>query len=430
MSYITILKHHFGDGKGTTTLTFPTCIAARYGQPPAGYKGAVSTDVAQGLTLKIELVESEKIQSIISNTHSIVVQRRPGEAKVDSFADLANDKNGNHVEAAFVELDSGSMFLDKDFILDITTEISGDKEAPQAWLEEHPTIPNHKALMCTLPPGSFSKKRNPSQQRREILFLADRSGSMTDKIYSLRSAMDFFLKGIPVGCTFNIWSFGSSFQSWSPYSLEYNELNLNAALAYVRNYFWADMGGTELLPAIQAIANARDRAVETDVMILTDGETWRMEDVLTFIRQACARDEGRLRFFSLGIGDYVSHALVEGIAKAGGGYAEVVPSSVRGGWEDRVVSMLNAALTTGHVKPLCLEFNSRDQNGVNTGMPGHDVLDMIRFIDFSLSYRSFRCPAFASRNINIQPILSQQGVFSVRIRNLSRHHHRQVLVRE
>ncbi|GAB1317039.1 hypothetical protein MFIFM68171_07249 [Madurella fahalii] len=34
ISYITLLKHHFADSKGTTTLTIPTYIASHYGSPP------------------------------------------------------------------------------------------------------------------------------------------------------------------------------------------------------------------------------------------------------------------------------------------------------------------------------------------------------------------------------------------------------------
>ncbi|GAB1317038.1 hypothetical protein MFIFM68171_07248 [Madurella fahalii] len=89
------------------------------------------------------------------------------------------------------------MFLDKDFVLDIVTERDGDHDAIQAWLEEHPKIPNQKALMLTFPPKSLGQKADARPQQGEVLFLADRSGSMTDKITSLRSSMHFFLKGIP-----------------------------------------------------------------------------------------------------------------------------------------------------------------------------------------------------------------------------------------
>jgi hypothetical protein len=45
---------------------------------------------------------------------------------------------------------------------------------------------------------------------------------------------------------------------------------------------------------------------------------WRLDETIDFIQQTRKTTEGRVRFFALGIGDAVSHELVEGIAKAGG----------------------------------------------------------------------------------------------------------------
>lgn len=369
LSFITVLKHRFSESLGTTTLTIPTYIASRYGSPPEGYKHAESRDVPQGLTLKIEIIESERVQSIISPSHRIAVDHRKGKATAESFADLAGEGSASQVETALVQLEGSSTFLDKDFVLDIVTHPNGDNETPQAWLEEHPSLPNQKALMVTLPP-KFLGQTTPvhMDEKSEILFLADQSGSMYDKIDSLKSAMEFFLKGIPVGKTFNIWSFGSDYSSWSPQSVDYNEGTLSAAMAHVDKTFDEDMGGTELFSAIQAVVAARDKSLMTDIIVLTDGETWRLDDTLDFIQQTRVRTEGRVRFFSLGIGDGVSHALVEGIAKAGGGYAEVVPSSVPDGWEDRVVSMLQASLLTAHLGPLHFDF-SLDDKTTKTSIP-------------------------------------------------------------
>jgi hypothetical protein len=95
----------------------------------------------------------------------------------------------------------------------------------------------------------------------------------------------------------------------------------------------------------------------TDIVILTDGEVWRLDETIDFVQQKRRETEGRVRFFALGIGNAVSHELVEGIAKVGGGYAEVIPAASQGGWEDRVVAMLRAALV-GHTGPLRIEFEN------------------------------------------------------------------------
>lgn len=363
LSYITLLKHHFEDRHRTTTLAIPTYLASRYGSPPDDLRDTSSTNVPQGLTLKAEVVESTKVRSISSLTHKIAVERRLGKENADDFADLAGEGNDSKVEVAVVTLATGSMFLDRDFSLDIVTDHGSDRETAQAWLEEHPTIPGHRALMLTLPPKYFGQASSSSRRKGEILFLADRSGSMEDKIDSLKSAMVFFLKGIPEGRKFNIWSFGSSYSSWEPKSVKYSDSSLESALSYVSKRFRANKGGTEILPAVRAIVEARDKSMMTDIIILTDGQTWRLDETLEYIQMQHKRTEGRVRFFSLGIGDGVSHALVEGIAKAGGGYAEVIPASVREGWEDRVVSMLKAALTTEHLGPLFLEFEYQGKKG-------------------------------------------------------------------
>ncbi len=357
IAYISILKHRFTDSKNVTTLILPTSIAPRYGDPPEEFKNAATAKLGEGLTLEVDVVESDKITSITSPSHPISADRQWGTHQAATGADTSRV-----VQTSCVRLEPGSQLLDKDFVLDIVTAPSGDTETPQAWLEEHPSLPSHKALMLTLPP-SFLTKTSPPMQRSEIIFLADRSGSMSDKIPSLKSSMQFFLKGIPVGRRFNIWCFGSRYNSWQQNSVDYTEENLQAALAWVQSTFAADMGGTELLPAVKAVVSARDKALMTDVIILTDGQTWHFDQTLAYIQTTRNQTEGRVRFFALGIGYAVSHALVDGIAKAGGGYAEVVQDASRGGWEDRVVSMTKAALTSAHLGPLRLEFDIRGEDG-------------------------------------------------------------------
>jgi len=97
----------------------------------------------------------------------------------------------------------------------------------------------------------------------------------------------------------------------------------------------------------------------TDIVVLTDGEVYNLDHTVNFVKEIRDSTEGRVRFFSLGIGNAVSHTLVEGIAKAGGGYAEVIPAASKGGWEDRLVAMLKASLAS-HLGPLRIEVDGND----------------------------------------------------------------------
>ncbi|KAL2154595.1 hypothetical protein VTH82DRAFT_3271 [Thermothelomyces myriococcoides] len=123
------------------------------------------------------------------------------------------------------------------------------------------------------------------------------------------------------------------------------------------------MGGTRLLPALKAAVGTCDCSRTTDIVVLTDGEVWDLDDTLNFVRTSRMNSNNRIRYFSLGIGTAVSHALIEGIAKLGGGYAEVIPLANHGGWKSRLVAVLEATLT-GKIGPIRVELEHGVENGV------------------------------------------------------------------
>lgn len=345
LSFVTLLKRHLteDDNEATTSLTIPTSIAARYGSPDFTILSS-TTDVPEGLKLTIEVHGAEPTTSVRSRTHEIAVHETEGARKAPAWASLVNRSDVEDSDRnLLVTLNSDKSFLQRDFVLDIETR------APQearAWLEPHPSFEHRQTLMVTLPPRFFLQPK-PLSSLSEVLFLIDRSGSMGDKMNSVKFAMQFLLKGIPQGKKFNIWSFGSSHTSLWTESAMYSEGSLNTALSYVSNSLEADMGGTEILPALVAMIAARDCACETDIVVLTDGQVWRLDDTLDFVQKTREGLGNGVRFFSLGIGDATSHALVEGIANLGGGYCEMVPSSMlKGIWQSTLVSLTKAALMT------------------------------------------------------------------------------------
>ena len=116
---------------------------------------------------------------------------------------------------------------------------------------------------------------------------------------------------------------------------------------------------------------------DADVIVLTDGQVWGLDGTVNFIKNPRLETEGRVRFFSLGIGNAVSHELVEGIAKAGGGYAEVIQTASQGGWEDRVVAVLRAAMGP-HVGSLDfgLEWDDQDLDVISQFFASHFTTEL------------------------------------------------------
>lgn len=361
LTYITLLKRHISPGKSITTFTVPTAIATRFGKIPDGIPQVASQKGPHTFALQLEVVEAEKILVIKSETHKIILDRGFHEFKVSKLRALSMHGDDANKEAAMVRLDLETGFLDEDFVLVIEKCCPGAAEHPQAWLESHPSLHGQKAMMITIPSSFMIEEGRPSTQG-EILFLVDRSGSMADKIVPVKSSLRFFLKGIPIGRTFNILSFGSRYEKLWAESELYSEKSLQTALEYVDREVQANMGGTELLDALNAALQERDAIIPCDVIILTDGEVWRLDETLSLVQKTTNTSRGMVRFFSLGIGSHVSHALVQGIASRDGGYSEIIPNASAGGWEDRVVAMLKAALTN-HAQSLELRINDKADYG-------------------------------------------------------------------
>ncbi|KAI4860859.1 von Willebrand factor type A domain-containing protein [Hypoxylon rubiginosum] len=356
LTYITLLKRQFSEERNVTTLSIPTAIANRYGNTPADIPTPDFQGVPRTFTLQLEVSEAEERLEIKSESHKIFLDHSSSKPQASNWQSLSRNSYESTSEVAVVRLDPAVGFLHEDFVLSMESSSSNGTAQPHAWLESHPFLENQNALMLTIP-SSFMEEERKISARGEVLFLVDRSGSMRDKIEAVKSSLKFFLKGIPLGRTFNIWSFGSDHVKLWDRSQIYSAESLQVALDYVEAQFKADMGGTELVPALSAILQNRDFSCPCDVIIMTDGEVWRLDETLALVQRTRTVSGGAVRFFSLGIGAHVSHALVQGIASRGGGYSEVIPKASMGGWEDRLVAMLKAALTS-HVSTLNVKLNN------------------------------------------------------------------------
>ena len=80
----------------------------------------------------------------------------------------------------------------------------------------------------------------------------------------------------------------------------------------------------------------------TSVFLITDGEVWNVDQIVELIHENEEKKRDDLRLFSLGIGDSVSHNLVESVARSGKGYAQFVTNDER--MDKKVAGMLKNAL--------------------------------------------------------------------------------------
>ncbi|MED6264424.1 hypothetical protein CHARACLAT_014810, partial [Characodon lateralis] len=181
----------------------------------------------------------------------------------------------------------------------------------------------------------------------EFVFLLDRSGSMDcpihyeshqSRIASARDTLLLLLKSLPMGCYFNIYSFGGSYEHVFPKSAKYSQKNLKRALKRVEEMN-ADLGGTEMLEALQHIYGQPCIPDEPrQLFIFTDGEVCNTKTILDEVKKNCEFH----RCFSFGIGEGASSELINGMAREGGGHAQFIVGNER--MQPKVMQSLRLAL--------------------------------------------------------------------------------------
>ncbi|XP_078102752.1 von Willebrand factor A domain-containing protein 5A-like [Sander vitreus] len=182
----------------------------------------------------------------------------------------------------------------------------------------------------------------------EFVFLLDRSGSMDarmnnseshqTRIGSARDTLLLLLKSLPMGCYFNIYSFGSSHEHIFPKSVEYSQKTMEEALKKVEQ-MGADLGGTEILMPLKHIYSQPCISSQPrQLFIFTDGEVGNTKEVINLVK----KNSGSHRCFSFGIGEGASSALINGLAKEGGGHAQFITGTDR--MQPKVMQSLRFAL--------------------------------------------------------------------------------------
>jgi len=297
-------------------FVLPTTIAPRYGR---GAPDVSSTSKSSTSTLSVDIscAMAKPITSIQSPSHTIQVHLGTTPTRVSLTADS---------------------LLDRDLV--IIVQAPG-LDAPRAVVERHPRDGTHAVSLTFSPRFAL----NPLKST-ELVFLVDRSGSMSgSKIKQAGEALELFLRSIPSDDHYiNIVGFGSTHQALFPKSVEYSADSLKQSTKYAKA-LEADMGGTEITSAVQEVFQRRRRDVPTQVFLLTDGEVWDVDTLVQCIKDAVAEGEKTnsfVRVFSLGVGASVSHHLIESVARAGGGYAQLVVEGER--MEKKVVNLLKSAL--------------------------------------------------------------------------------------
>ncbi len=278
----------------TLRLQLPTTIAPRYGDPgQAGLQPhqipPVDLDAENRFSLELELGGPLRQAVVESPSHRINVEVG--------------------AEVSRVRLTGGPALMDRDFILNI----QGSAEARAALGLCAPDRDGWIALASFQPELSG----HADAGGRDCILIADCSGSMAgDSIAQTRAALLAILDRLQPADRFNLIAFGSQPRAFFNGLHPADDRGLAQARALVAGLD-ADMGGTEIGAALQ-LAYRQRQGQPLDLLLLTDGEVWNVEEL------AAEAQRSGCRIFTVGVGAAVAEGLVRGLAEATGGACEFV----------------------------------------------------------------------------------------------------------
>ncbi|XP_052099163.1 von Willebrand factor A domain-containing protein 5A-like isoform X2 [Mytilus californianus] len=292
---------------GKMRFTLPTVLTPRY-SPDVGHyvepgsessPGQVNIRTPCKLTFSAAVSGCYKIKSVSSSYDKLNVKVNGD--KLSASIDLAEEFKFDHDLSFDIIYDN---INEPEIILEL-----GNKERDGLLKED--------LLMLNFYPD-LKQGEETEDSKREFIFVIDRSGSMGNvRIKKAKETLLLLLKSLPVGCLFNVVSFGSNFSTLFEQSEEYNEKTLKQALS-LQEQMEADMGGTEILQPLKQIYSKNcKQGYPRQIFLLTDGGVSNTNEVIKLAK----KNNGNTRVFTFGIGDGASTSLIKNVAKASNGKA-------------------------------------------------------------------------------------------------------------
>lgn len=333
--YVTELDCLPGDAQ-TTVFAVPTTIAPRYTPISSSKKSDAPTSLVYVANAPYTI--SMEVAFVGCNMESITSPSHPIICTLGSTGQL--------------EMRLGpDAPLDRDILVHCRRRLpetaAADSVVDSAMVER-----NTKAGVTTVALALRTPRETTVDANQEFVIIVDESGSMQgDAIEAAKRAVLLFLKGLPMGCHFNIISFGSTFKSCFPASVLYTEDHLKEAEAYVSRMD-AGMGGTEILAVMESVFSATNLTNFRKIILVTDGQVRNTKEIVA----TCKRNAKSNRIFTVGIGSSASRALVKGVAGATHGRSAFVRCEAPTELRDVIAGLIEYALAPS-IAEVPIEWN-------------------------------------------------------------------------
>jgi Ca-activated chloride channel family protein len=317
IGYLQTLKYQ----DGSYEFVFPTVVGPRYipGQPTGKQAGGWAPDTdkvpdaskitppvtPQGtraghdISIALAIDAGVPIQRLHSSSHEI-------------------DVNRTGPSTAFVKLKNLAEIPNKDFILKYS--VAGDQISDAVLSQAAPANsklgPGGYFTLILQPPARIPES---DITPKELVFVLDTSGSMRGfPIEKAKAFVSHALDELYPGDTFNLITFSGDTQVLFPEPVFPTVENIAKAKALLGVKSGA--GGTVMMNAIRAALEPSDSQDHVRVVcFLTDGYVGNDLEIIGEVQK-----HTNARVFAFGVGTSVNRFLIESMAKAGRGEAEIV----------------------------------------------------------------------------------------------------------
>lgn len=274
---------------GLTDFLFPLSTAKYTAKP------------IEKVEVAINIESSQEIKNVYSPSHAIEIQR-PEPKRATIRYSRTNETPGNDFRLFYDVGDAG-------LAARVISYRPNDKE-------------DGYFLMLASPP---IKAANAERPHKTVLFVVDKSGSMSGKkIEQAKAALKFVLDNLREGDLFNIVAYEGAVESFRPELERYTEATRKAAIGYVEGLYAG--GGTNIHGALTAgLSQLKDSSQPTFVLFLTDGlPTVGVTGEAQIVAAAKSANAIRARVLPFGVGYDVNSRLLDRVARENFGLSEYV----------------------------------------------------------------------------------------------------------
>eukprot|EP00027_Filamoeba_sp_ATCC50430_P010934 CAMPEP_0168546528 /NCGR_PEP_ID=MMETSP0413-20121227/3547_1 /TAXON_ID=136452 /ORGANISM="Filamoeba nolandi, Strain NC-AS-23-1" /LENGTH=1128 /DNA_ID=CAMNT_0008576713 /DNA_START=165 /DNA_END=3551 /DNA_ORIENTATION=+ len=288
---------------GEFRFVLSTTVAPKY-TPPSSLQSQNENEdpmlvskVPYKLAVNMDIEMTSSITDITSPTHDITV-----------------NTNKNKATVALKEAE-----LNSDFVILFRQK---EDQPFQFYLENQPSSNSNssqdKALLISLKP-SFIKER--SNLNRDVILVLDCSASMIGSQFAeAQKAAEYFVEMMSErdGVRYNIVCFGSKTSAAFGTCRGTSSKNDTAAKEFIFN-LQSNLGGTQLLKALDKVSEVASGAKNADVILISDGQ---LADDQRISKAVLEKSQQGFRFFTIGVGLSINYSVIRGLARIGQGAAE------------------------------------------------------------------------------------------------------------